>query len=90
MLTTYFRSLKERILAAGYESADIDYIGFRAVPGAKADKELTEKCTSCIILMEENLLTFLRQLGDVSELKWKAHSAVLARDAYTNGAAVRG
>jgi len=53
VLTSYVRSLKDRILAAGYENADIDFIGMRAVPGANADKELTEKGVSCIILTEE-------------------------------------
>ena len=46
VLTTYFLSLKDRILAAGYDSADINYIGLRAVPGANVDKEFTEKCAS--------------------------------------------
>lgn len=52
VLTTYFRRLKDRILATGYDSADINYIGLRAVPGANVDKELTEKCAPYIFLME--------------------------------------
>lgn len=42
MLTCQLHSLKDRILAAGYESADIDYIGMRTVPGANVNKVLTE------------------------------------------------
>ena len=63
VLTNYFRSLKDRILAAGYDSADINCIGLRAVPGANVDKELTEKCASCIFSCR-NLLTSPPQLGD--------------------------
>jgi hypothetical protein len=55
-------------LAAGYESADIDFIGMHTVPGANADKELTEKGPSCIIPTEEPADLF-PQLGGVSELK---------------------
>jgi hypothetical protein len=40
-------------LAAGYEHADIDFVGMHTVPGANADKELTEKGASCIIPTEE-------------------------------------
>jgi len=47
------RSLEDRILAAGYESADVNFIGMHAVPGANADKELTEKGVSCVIAMKE-------------------------------------
>jgi hypothetical protein len=72
-------------LAAGYESADIDFTGMHTVPGANADKELTEKGASCIIPTEEPADLFL-QLGGISELKWRAGSAVLARDGYHSGA----
>jgi hypothetical protein len=41
-LTFDLRSLKTRILAAGYELADIDYIGMSAVPGSNVDKPLTD------------------------------------------------
>jgi hypothetical protein len=43
MLTYHLHSLKDRILAAGYDSADIDYIGMSAVPGANVNKVLTEE-----------------------------------------------
>jgi hypothetical protein len=33
-----------------------------------------------------NLLTFLPQVGGVSELKWRAGLGVLARNAFRNGA----
>jgi hypothetical protein len=46
--------LKERILAAGYESADIDSIGINALPGANVDKVLTEEGESCATLEEKN------------------------------------
>jgi hypothetical protein len=46
MLTFYLHSLKERILAAGYDSADIDSIGMSAVPGANVNKVLTEEGVS--------------------------------------------
>ena len=36
-------SMKDRILAAGYDAADIDYIGISAVPGANVCKVLTEE-----------------------------------------------
>jgi hypothetical protein len=63
VLTIYFRSLKDRILAAGYDSADIDSIGMSAVPGANADKVLTEKGLSCIIFVEGP--------ADVSPTGWR-------------------
>lgn len=43
VLTCQLHSLKDRILAAGYDSADIDYIGMSAVPGANVNKVLTEE-----------------------------------------------
>lgn len=36
------KDLKDRILAAGYDNADIDYIGMSSVPGANVSKVLTE------------------------------------------------
>ena len=36
-------SMKDRILAAGYDAADINYIGISAVPGANVCKVLTEE-----------------------------------------------
>jgi hypothetical protein len=41
-LTFDLRSLKARILDAGYEVADINYIGIGAVPGSNVDKPLTD------------------------------------------------
>ena len=49
MLTFYLDSLKDRILAAGYDSADIDSIGMSAVPGANVNKILTEEGASPVI-----------------------------------------
>ena len=46
VLTYQLHSLKDRILAAGYDSADIDYIGMSAVPGANVNKVLTEEGAS--------------------------------------------
>jgi len=68
----------------GYESADIDFIGMHTVPGANADKVLTEKGESCIIPAEEPAHLFL-QLGGASVLNWRADSAVLARGGYHSG-----
>ncbi|KAI9507306.1 hypothetical protein F5148DRAFT_134881 [Russula earlei] len=36
-------ALKERILASGFDSVDLNWIGWSAVPGANVDKPLTEK-----------------------------------------------
>ena len=55
------------------------------MPTANADKELTEKGVPCIIPTEEPADLF-PQLGGASELKWRASSAVLARDGYHSGA----
>jgi hypothetical protein len=52
LLTSYLHSLRERILAAGYESADIDSIGMGALPGANVDKVLTEEGESCVTFKE--------------------------------------
>lgn len=41
-------SLKERIIAAGFDSADIDHIGMGAVPGANVNKVLTEEGASYV------------------------------------------
>jgi hypothetical protein len=49
VLTSYLHSLKDRILAAGYDSADIDSIGMSAVPGANVNKILTEEGASPVI-----------------------------------------
>jgi hypothetical protein len=48
VLTSYLYSLKDRILAAGYDSADIEHIGMNAVPGANVNKVLTEEGKSCV------------------------------------------
>ena len=47
-MISWFGSLKERILAAGFDSVDIDSIGMHAIPGANVDKELTEEGESCM------------------------------------------
>lgn len=57
VLTRYLHSLKDRILAAGYDSADIDYIGISAVPGANVSKVLTEEGAYWVALWR-NSLTF--------------------------------
>jgi hypothetical protein len=48
-LTFDLCSLKTRILAMGYELADIDYIGMHAVPGSNVDKPLTDDGVSCSV-----------------------------------------
>jgi hypothetical protein len=53
VLTIYFLSIEDRILAAGYDIADIDSIGLNTVPGIDTDKVLTEKGVSYIILKEK-------------------------------------
>jgi hypothetical protein len=75
--------LKERILAAGYENADIDSIGINALPGANVDKVLTEEGESCATLEEKISADLFPQLGDVFEVKSRASSAVLGRRAYS-------
>lgn len=50
-------SLRERILAAGFDSADIDSIGMHAIPGANVDKELTEEGESRMHQSRRNHLT---------------------------------
>ena len=48
MLMCQLHSLKDRILAAGYDSADINHIGMVAVPGANVNKVLTEEGAPCV------------------------------------------
>ncbi|KAI0268999.1 hypothetical protein BGY98DRAFT_318472 [Russula aff. rugulosa BPL654] len=54
-------ALKDRILAAGYERADIDFVGMHTVPGANADKELTEKAWRRIRTKVESKLSSARE-----------------------------
>ncbi|KAF8487336.1 hypothetical protein DFH94DRAFT_849739 [Russula ochroleuca] len=54
-------ALKDRILSAGYVSADIDYIGMSAVPGANVDKILTEKAWRRIRRKVESRLSSARE-----------------------------
>jgi len=42
---SYFRSLRERILLAGYDTVDIQFIGMHNIPGSNVDKPLTEDGT---------------------------------------------
>lgn len=48
VLTLYVCRLKDRILAAGYDIADINSIGIGAVPSANVSKVLTEEGVSCV------------------------------------------
>jgi len=48
-------------LAAGYEIADINFIGMHSVPGANADKELTEKAWRRIRTKVEGKLNSARE-----------------------------
>lgn len=50
MPTYQLHSLKDRILAAGYDIADIEFIGMSAVPGANVNKALTEEGAPCVAL----------------------------------------
>ncbi len=61
MLTSQLHSLKDRILAEGYDSADIDYIGMSSVPGANVSKVLTEEGAPCVA-PQRNPLTFSHSL----------------------------
>ncbi|KAH9988593.1 hypothetical protein BJV77DRAFT_1020843 [Russula vinacea] len=55
------KALKDRILAAGYDSADIDSIGMSAVPGANVNKILTEEAWKRIKTKVENRLSDARE-----------------------------
>jgi len=54
------KALKDRILAAGYDSADIDYIGMSTVPGANVNKVLTEEAWRRIRTKVEKRLSSAR------------------------------
>ncbi|KAN0105528.1 hypothetical protein V8E52_010933 [Russula decolorans] len=55
------KALKNRILAAGYEIADIDFIGMHTVPSANVDKELTENAWRRIRTKVESKLSSARE-----------------------------
>jgi len=61
------KALKDRILAAGYESADIDSIGMSAVPGANVNKVLTEEAWRRIRNKVESRLSGAREARLLAE-----------------------
>jgi len=54
------KALKDRILATGYDSADINYIGMSTVPGANVNKVLTEEAWKRIRTKVEKRLSSAR------------------------------
>jgi hypothetical protein len=74
----------------GYELADIDSIGIRAVPGSNVDKPLTDDGVPCSVLWRYPL-TSSPQLGDVSEQRSRLSLVLLVRLAYSQrGAGEKG
>jgi hypothetical protein len=52
------RSLRDRILNAGYDDSDIDFIGMHNVPTSNVDKVLTDDGASSDASLEHALTSF--------------------------------
>jgi hypothetical protein len=57
-LSFQLRSLRDRILIAGYDDADIKFVGMRHIPGSNVDKALTDNGALCDASLGHTLTLF--------------------------------